>query len=67
MSKNGALALQAAVTDRGERLEDDDVETRKGASGGSKNEGPLIDLQQIHLFQFNNKGDSPGISNKYEQ
>ena len=34
-------------TDRGE---DDDQETRKGASGGSKNEGPLINLQQIHLF-----------------
>ena len=27
-----------------ERIEEDDLETRKGASGGSKNEGPLIDL-----------------------
>ena len=57
--------MQALNTDRGEN--DDDVETRKGASGGSKNEGPLIDLQQIHLFQFNSKGNSPGISNKIEQ
>lgn len=52
-SKNGVEGATSGT--QGQQLqqnqmEDDDIETRKGASGGNKTEGPLFDLQQIHLF-----------------